>query len=332
MPFNLERETDRFTSRIVRGIRSPSRRAEVKREYTEHIEDAVYHYMIEGNTDKEAFRIVCDKLGDTSKIQELLSVVHNRDSFPKTVGILLCMLAAGIFTTVYFLIKNDTFIAWITVILQIFSIIVICIALYFVWRFITCLRIRRKSYQKIKKYAQKEGIVFRVNSNSYLSLIKKTVRPEWVLETDKKRYIISLWATVRKNKTLKLIDNLLYTYMDNVGYLYIYTRNRYTHAQAGWSPFTPKDMEGIPLYASDMVQLPRELHLMPQIEWESLEKNDKENVRVLLLNPIPRDIVGIERGIFRNLGDDSLFCGIRIWSASGFISFLEGLRISEKEL
>ena len=94
--------------------------------------------------------------------------------------------------------------------------------------------------------------------------------------------------------------------------------------------FLPRGMKYFPIFASEMVQLPHGVHMMPQIEWESLEASDKENVRVIMLNPIPFGIVGVQNGIEIKLGDDSLFCGNRIWSTSGMISYLEGVKISGK--
>ncbi len=75
--FDLKREIEKYVSALTADIFSPKKRAEIKREYTEHIEDTVYRYRLSGMGDKEAFKHACEDMGDISSTRFLLSEVHN---------------------------------------------------------------------------------------------------------------------------------------------------------------------------------------------------------------------------------------------------------------
>ena len=75
--FNLKREIEKYINQIASDVLSVKKKKEVTQEYTAHFEDSVYHYMLSGYNEKEAFKKVCDDMGDISKIRVLLSETHN---------------------------------------------------------------------------------------------------------------------------------------------------------------------------------------------------------------------------------------------------------------
>ena len=75
--FDLKREIEKYVSALTVDIFSPKKRAEVKREYAEHIEDTVYRYKLSGMSDKEAFGHACEDMGEIKKVRGLLAGVHN---------------------------------------------------------------------------------------------------------------------------------------------------------------------------------------------------------------------------------------------------------------
>lgn len=75
--FDLKSEIEKYASALTSDVFSPKKRAEIKREYIEHIEDAVYRYKISGMTDKEAFKKASEDIGNASKTRILLAAVHN---------------------------------------------------------------------------------------------------------------------------------------------------------------------------------------------------------------------------------------------------------------
>ena len=75
--FDLNKSIALCAEDICRGIRSRRERREAVREYTEHMEDSVYHYTLMGMTEEEAFRKACEALGSVERCNELLRGVHN---------------------------------------------------------------------------------------------------------------------------------------------------------------------------------------------------------------------------------------------------------------
>jgi hypothetical protein len=88
--------------------------------------------------------------------------------------------------------------------------------------------------------------------------------------------------------------------------------------------FLPKGSKYLPFWHSEFAEVLKEFHLFPEINFAVYEKKDKENIRVLLLNPIPYKVVGIINGIENELKDDSILNDLRIWSMNGFLSYLKG--------
>ena len=327
--FNLNKAVERYAARIAGGVCSPRKRNRIKEEYAEHILDMVNEYQLGGMNEKEAFSRACEELGDESKMQGLLAAVHNKDRLPSWLRAPACLLGVIALVVSYLGIDNNTYRAWLLLLFQLALGVLIIVAACWAWRFAVCINIRRRSYKRIKKYANDNGFLLVKNCNVYVSLVKKTDVPELVLENDTQRYIINLWATLPKKKTLRLFDNGLYSYSDNVGYYVLFTQSGGFFSSNWWN-FMPKGMRYFSTWHSDVAELPRGMHLMPKIEWGKYETPHKENVRVLMLNPIPFGCFGIEKGRSMKLGDDMRFCDLRVWSASGFLSYLEGLRISGK--
>ncbi len=327
--FNLNKSVESYAARIAGGVRSLKKRNRIKEEYAEHVFDMITEYQLGGMSEKEAFLRACEELGDESKIQGLMSVVHNKDRLPSWLRVSAYLLGVLVLVASYFLVENNTYRAWLLLAFQLALGTATIVAVYWLWRFVVCVNIRSRAYKKLKKYAKDNGFSLMKNRSVYMSLIKKTDTPELIFETDTQRYIINLWATLPKKKTLRLFDNGLYSYSDNVGYYVLFTQNGGLFPNNWWA-FLPKGVKYFPVWHSDVAELPRGMHLMPKIEWGKYENSHKENIKVLMLNPIPFGSFGIEKGREIKLGDDSRFCDMRVWSASGFLSYLEGLRISGK--
>ncbi len=320
---------DRYTTRITRGIRSRRRRQEVRAEYADHIEDMMMEYAMRGIGEEEAFAMAREQLGDETKIEELLRVVHNKDKLPSLIRVPLCVLAVLGIASSYFWIDNRTFRAWYIFACEIALLLVAVLGAYWVCRFSYGVKVRLQAYLKLRAYAKANGCTLTKNRSICKSLFYKTSVPEITLDTGKVRYIINLWATMRKRKTLRLLDNGLYSYASNIGYMQVYTYPG-SILGPGWGAAL-RFLAYLPHYGTDMTEIPKGMHLMPKIDWETYERADRENVRILMLNPIPLFTVGVERGAQRKLLDDASFGGMRIWSASGFLSYLEGIRIKESQ-
>ena len=111
--FDLEESIIRYSNHIAADIKSKKRRHAVAEEYAAHIEDAVYHKMLSGISERDAFFAACEDLGEPAKLQEMLACVHNRPPLPSYVRWLVIGFLIGTVATLYFLIENTVFRAWV---------------------------------------------------------------------------------------------------------------------------------------------------------------------------------------------------------------------------
>lgn len=327
--FNLREAIDRYASHLAHDITSRRRRAAVKQEYAEHLEDAVYAYTLQGMEEKEAYHRACEDLGDASKVQTMLAVVHNKDRLPRRIKYPLYAALSLLAVTSYFWISNESFRDWYVLLLQL-GVLTLCgIGVYYLVLFFRAVGIRRAAIRKLLAYAKQNGHTLRI-AHPYRSLVRRTTRPELIYEAEDKRYIISLFATIRKKKTLHLTDNGLYSYSAKIGYgLLIGGIQYYRTAMPGL--FRPKNIAPMPNAHSHVVDLPEGVHLMPDVRYEEHYSPDKQNVHVLMLNPIPFDVDYLRDGHIEKVRDDALLGDVRLWSASGFLSYIDGERIKKRK-
>ena len=336
----LQSEIRRYSAHIAYEIRSKQKRDAVKREYAEHLEDAVYDRMIRlGLDEREAFKEACAELGNVAKMQELLALTHNKDPLPTGVTYMLWLLGAVLVGSSYFWIDDYFYRSCLLAALDWCILGVLVFLLLQAGLYIRALRIRRKSYRQLKVYAKQNGINFIRHASSYRSIFTRTTEPEWILETEKERYILSLFATVKRRRELQLSDIQLYQYTKVSGFPMMFGGNSVRFPIISFGCFdTILRIRTINIRTfgtgarpfDQTVRLPKGFHLLPDIDWKSAEHPTKTNIRVLLLNPIPMKVSALENGHIRKSGDADTVGDYRVWSASGLISYLEGVRISGK--
>lgn len=171
--FRLQKEIERYTARITRGIRSRRRRAEVKAEYAAHIEDMMTEYAMRGMNEAEAFALAREQLGDETKIEELLRVVHNRDRLPSLIRVPLYVIAALGIASTYFWIDNRTFRAWYVFAVEVALLLIGIFGVYWACRLVKCMCIRTRAYRKLRAYAKGNGYKLTKNRSIYASLFKR---------------------------------------------------------------------------------------------------------------------------------------------------------------
>lgn len=323
--FNLREAIDRYASHLAHDITSRRRRAAVKQEYAEHLEDAVYAYTLQGMEEKEAYHRACEDLGDASKVQTMLAVVHNKDRLPRRIKYPLYATLSLLAVTSYFWISNESFRAWYLLFLQ----LSIPVWVYYFILFCRAFKIRRAAIQKLKTHAKENGHKLQV-FHPYRSLLRRTTRPEAIYETADKRYIISLFATVRLKKTLHLSEHGFYNYSAKKGYAMLFVGRPHLHA-AAHEMFRPKNIGPRRLHHTQLYDVPDGMHAMPAVRYEDHHSPDKQNVHVLMLNPIPLDVDYLRDGHIEKVRDDALLGDVRLWSASGFLSYIDGERIKKRK-
>lgn len=334
--FDLNGALDRLAVRICREIRSKHRRERAIKEFRAHLEDAVEDIMRQGNPPEKAYAELEKSLGDTDKLSTLMASVHNTHHFP--FGILLIVVLGayiGRLIYLYYTIKDAISRDGIEFQLQLFAIVAAVVLVLFAAKWTRVISKRASALRRLKKYVKKNGGTITRHNSCYKSLFTRLSVPELIVDMGERRYIISMWATNMRRRTLHLQDNGIYSYDKHFGYMLV-SPGIAPHSRVTF--FRPKGMENDPLftwYHSEMVKLPQGAHLMPEINYGEYFSADKVNVPIFLLNPIPLDVEICENGHIHRLAEgDTLPVSLgsaRLYSMSGLISLMEEIRIFGKE-
>lgn len=324
--YALKDEILRYTHRLVAEIRSPRKREAVREEYAAHIEDAMTAYMLGGMTEEEAFARVCEELGKPTMIAELLGVTHNRDPLPSFVKWLLAGAAVLALVLVYVFVDNRALRSWIMLAFQLGILGFGIFGIYLLYRLVHALRARRGTLRKLRAFADAHGLSLTVRERGMRGLLAPTPYADVILDTPSRRYILSLWGTLYGKRHLHLTDIGLYSYSAVIGYANLLTR---VHAllHSGAPTALPKGFAYFSITHTNLVDVPRGMHLLPKVDFEAWEHPEKENVRVLLLSPVPFRTSALVGGRENELGDGDVFEGCVVYSTVGFLSYLNGERI-----
>lgn len=324
--YALKDEILRYTHRLVADIRSSRKREAVREEYAAHIEDAMTAYMLGGMTEEAAFARVCEELGKPTMIAELLAVTHNRDPLPSFVKWLFLATAVLALALTYVLVDNRVLRAWIALVFQLSVLVLGIFGIYLSYRLLHALRARRGTLRKLRAFAEAHGLTLTVRKRGMRGLLAPTPYADVTLDTPARRYVLTLWGTLYGKRHLHLTDIGLYRYSAVIGYANLLTR---VHAllHSGAPGALPKGFEYFSIMHTDLVDVPRGMHLLPKVDFEEWEHPEKENVRVLLLSPVPFRTSALVGGRENELHDGDTFDGCTVYSTVGFLSYLNGERI-----
>lgn len=326
--FDLNGALDRLSNRVCREIKSRSRRHRAINEFRGHLEDAVEDIMRQGNPPEVAYAELEKSLGDTDKLSTLMASVHNTRRFPLKYLLVIPVVAYVCYLLLSYILIKDAFIRegiafqlqWVALIGSIVIALVAGVWFRAVGR-------RASALRRFKKCVMDKGGELSCYGSGYRSLFTRVDIPELIVDVDKRRYILYLWATVMPFRTLHLQDNGIYSYNKNFSYMLVMPDNA---PGSRLEIFRPKGMEKDPMfswYYTETIQLPAGAHLMPEINYDEFYDPDKINIPVFLLNPIPLNVEICENGSVHKLGDgDKLpksLGGATIYSAASFISMLE---------
>ena len=113
-----------------------------------------------------------------------------------------------------------------------------------------------------------------------------------MIETSEKRFLLTFFPTIWRKKHLRFLEGGLYTYISHVGYMMLYT-HRFGLIGVGAQVAIQKNTKLFPYTHSQFVEVPKGVHLMPQIDWDCAKSSEK-TINVLLLNPIPFRASGVK--------------------------------------
>ena len=328
--FDLNGALDRLAARVCREIKSKHRRERAIKEFRGHLEDAAEDIMRQGNPPEKAYAELEESLGDTDKLSTLMASVHNTHHVPVILPWLAGAAILGGLIYLYLTTENSNLQAWLGVGLQLFAIAAAVVLVLFAAKWTRAIGKRASALHRLQKYVDANGGTLIRRGNCYKSLFVRTAYPELTVDMGDRRYILSLWATVKRRRTLHLQDNGIYSYDKHFGYMLA------APGIAPWSRvtfFRPKGMENDPLftfYHYEMMKLPEGAHLMPEVDYGSCYAPDKVNIPVFLLNPIPLDVEICENShIHKIMEGDTLPDSLGSAKLYSMSSFLDDLKRAE---
>lgn len=327
--FCLKEAINRYSAHIAADVRSKKRRKAVAEEYAYHLEDAVYQGMLSGKSERDAFFAACDELGDPTKLQEMLACVHNRDPLPSYVKYLIAAAMISSVAVAYFLIENTIFRAWILLFFQLTLLGFGIFCIYCAYRFLHALRARSGTLKKLRRFCGENGLKMTVFGRGYTGLFHPHNQAQVTIETKTQNYIISIWGTFFGKRHLHLTDIGLYMYAKVIGYANIYTRV-HSFFTPGYYLALPKGLTYFSMFHTELTDVPKGMHLLPQVDYEARNHPQKTNVPILLLSPVPFKTSLLISGRQNEALDGDAFLEAKLYSTVGFLSYLRGEEIKHR--
>ena len=325
--FDLNDALDRLAARVCSEIKSERRRKKATAEFRGHLEDAIEDIMRRGTPPEQAYTELEESLGSTDKLSTLMASVHNTHHFPTFLPWLAGAAVIGGLVYLYLTTENEYIQAWSGFGLQLIAIAAIVALVLLAVKWGRAIGKRAKALKRLKAFVKKHNGTLICRENAYRSLFVRTTSPELIVDLGEYRYILSLWATVKRRRTLHLQDNGIYSYDNNFGDMFL------SPGVASLSQtmfFRPKGMERDSMfkyYQAEFVKLPEGAHLMPEVKYGECFSPEKINVPVFLLNPIPMNVEICENSHIHKLVDgDTLPASLgsaKLYSMSSLISVME---------
>jgi len=209
LPPDIEKEITLYTSWIVHDIRSPNRRRQVKKEYSAHLEDAVYHHMMSGCTDKEAFRIAQRELGNAEDLQRILGIVHNKATLKQQKALLLVcliLITACAPSLIPHLHLASSWQSWLILLSQFLCAIASVVFVTRSYAYIRALVKRILLLHRIKKICKEKGYRFHCTRKAYTECDGTSSVPPLIIETAEKTYAIRFIACLKRKDTYTFTD------------------------------------------------------------------------------------------------------------------------------
>ena len=282
--FNRKKETEAFVRCICARIRNPKIRRAVEEEYTDHIEDAVYHAMLGGMSEKDAFEQAIRSLGAPDNYRDLLADIHMEEAIsPELKKERRTWLLTRAASVILFLIAAAGATAlWGIFVPQIIAIFLAAWLLLWLWRYSLAFIKRIRTLHKVKKTAKENGFAMQWNRTVFTSLFTPAAVPSVILENEKSVYKIRFAATLKKNQILRFVGRNMYIPVAVRGGMMLNHRH----------PFIGRTPPVRIMYQthSDFAEFTSALRILPTLERRFDDKN-KNTVEVLIFNPAPMKVL-----------------------------------------
>ena len=282
--FNRKKETEAFVRCICARIRNPKIRRAVEEEYTDHIEDSVYHAMLDGMSKKDAFDRAIRSLGAPDNYRYLLADIHIEEPIPPELkkerrAWLLTRIAAAL---LFLAAAAGATVLWGIFVPQIIAVFLSAWLILWLWRYCLAFVKRIRSLHKVKKTAVENGFTAQWNRTVFTSLFTPAAVPSVILENEKSVYKIRFVASLKKNRILRFVGRNMYIPVAVRGGMMLNHRH----------PFIGRTPPVRIMYQthSDFAEYASAVRVLPTLERRFDDKN-KNVAEVLIFNPAPMKVL-----------------------------------------
>jgi hypothetical protein len=208
---------------------------------------------------------------------------------------------------------------WLVFLGQVALIILGCVLIWFVYRYIRTARKRIKAVKRLKKSAERAGFKC-MKTGSYLNFDSHNMETCFVLTRGLTQYNVRFLATFGKNRTLRFLAPDAYVSEKEVGYmLLINHRNVFGHMMARM--FKPKNIPGDMLKwtHSETVTFPSNT-----IYTKGVEVLQSGNVHeIVILNPVPLKAFYLDKTTWKLIIGGETWQNLSFHDISSFCSLIE---------
>lgn len=317
--FNLKEEIEAYVSHITYEIIPSRKRESIKTEYISHIEDAIYHYTLQGMNVQKAFQKVCEELGDVEKIKRMLTIVHKKDkisTFLVPFGYIITLLIILMPLILSKVRLSYIFEQWINLFSVIAAITLSCIVVFKSYKYVRALLKRVTLLRKLKRICKQKNLSLIYDSKYYLSVFGKSSKNELRIISDDKQINVKMFACLKKKDiyTLTSINSFFTT--NNVNPIFV----SYTYPSSGLVLKKQNERKlYLPRFYRSNSKFIKSETLNPEVE----TKNGNNIVNILCINPISVKIEIVRTNRAEQVFDGDYFKEYIVYSGNGLCSFLK---------
>lgn len=321
--FDLKKEIALHTAWIVHDIHSWRKRKEIKVELSEHLEDAVYHYTLKGYSEREAFELAREDLGDSKKLQRLFAIVHNRDPFKWMNCLVMLFLIVITAFFVYFAPQMGlpyTLQSWLIFLSQLVCIFLSSVLIVGEYKYIRAFFKRVHLIGRLKRLCKEKSFTCHATSKAYLDLDNTANGPSFFVHVNEKTVAIRFAACLKKNDTYTFTDSTSYFTTNNANPIFVSFGAPIYHL------LPPKTPEEARLYLPKITTLKNNDYIKREtIKLEPDIDTSVDTVNILCIHPLPAKLQVVRTNRAENIFDGDIFKDYTVYSGSGLCEYLKKL-------
>lgn len=219
--------------------------------------------------------------------------------------------------------------SWVKFLFELLILILIIAVIVLIYRYIRAIYKRARFVTKATFYCKTNKLKLQKNSFQYLSILCNTKKPDLIMETENKRYVIKYFTpSILKNVNLSFITPNRY-FITNVKGFILVAKNVGFLLRARL--FKPKNIDStfLSLTHTEITEHIKGEKRLPTISFDLYKSAEKETENILIINPIPLNVKYINKNKFDLLLSGDEYHNFKIYSSEEFL--MTFIRAHEKE-